>query len=158
VSNDTTNRSSDTEPTRIGRVRGKFHQRMHANPALSLTSKIVVTTVGVLVMGAGLVMMVTPGPGIVGIILGLAILATEWPWAERWLKAAKNKAQEAKAKAEAMDPRVRRRRLLLTGIVFLVVVAVVATYVATYDWPSPAVDGWDWVQGIAGWMPELPGM
>ena len=131
---------------------------MHANPALALTSKIVVTTVGVLVMGAGAVMMVTPGPGIVGLVLGLAILATEWEWADRWLVAAKRKAKEAKERAEAMDPRVRRRRLLLTGCAFLLVVAVVAGYVAFYDWPSLAVGGWNWVQGIAGWVPELPGM
>ena len=158
MSNNTTNTSPDAEPAQNGRIRGRLHQRMHSNAALSLTSKIVVTTVGLLVMGAGLVMMVTPGPGIVGIALGLAILATEWAWADRWLQAAKRKAQQAKEKAEAMDPRVRRRRLLLTGSVFLVVVAVVVTYVALYDWPSPALDGWDWVQGLAGWVPELPGM
>ena len=131
---------------------------MHANPALSLTSKIVVTTVGVLVMGAGLLMMVTPGPGIVGIVLGLAILSTEWEWAGRWLAAAKRKAKEAKEKAEAMDPRVRRRRLLLVGLVLLVLAAAVSAYVAVYDWPALAVGSWNWMQGLAGWVPELPGM
>ncbi|HSE72813.1 MAG TPA: PGPGW domain-containing protein [Nocardioidaceae bacterium] len=140
------------------RRRGRLHQRLHANPALSLTTKIVVTTLGVLVMGAGLVMMVTPGPGIVGIVLGLAILATEWAWAERWLGKARQKAHEARLKAEAMDPKVRRRRMLLTGLVVVLVVGAVAVYVAVYDWPSLAIDGWNWVQSLAGWMPELPGM
>jgi uncharacterized protein (TIGR02611 family) len=158
VQNNTTNASPAAEPAEQGRVRGKLHQRLHSNPALALTSKVVITTVGLLVMAAGLVMMVTPGPGIVGIILGLAILATEWAWADRWLQAAKRKAQEAKEKAEAMDPRVRRRRLLLAGLVFLLVVGSVAAYVAAYDWPSLAVDSWDRVQGIAGWVPDLPGM
>lgn len=154
MSNDTTNPSSDTEPTQNGRARGKTHQRMHAHPALSLTSKIVVTVVGTLVVLAGIVMMVTPGPAFLMIPLGLAILAIEWDWANRWLEKAKDQAR----KAEAMDPKVRRRRMLLTGLATVVVVGAVVGYVAVYDWPSLAVDSWNWVQGIAGWAPELPGM
>lgn len=102
--------------------------------------------------------MVTPGPGIVGIVLGLAILATEYDWADRWLVKAREKAHQARLKAEAMDPKVRRRRLLLGGLAFLVVAGVLVAYVAAYDWPGFAVDGWDWLQGLAGWVPELPGM
>lgn len=64
-------------PSHDGRLK-RLHSRLHANPVTGLVTKIVVTFVGVGVLGAGLVMMVTPGPGIVGIILGLAILATEW--------------------------------------------------------------------------------
>lgn len=131
---------------------------MHANPALSLTTKLLVTSLGTLVLVGGIVMMVTPGPGIVGILLGLAILATEYDWADRWLGAARKKAHEARLRAEAMDPKVRRRRLYLSGGAFLAVVALVATYVALYDWPVFAVDGWNWVQGLAGWIPDLPGM
>lgn len=154
--------STDPTPPETGsvpaRIRGRLHQRLHTNPALSVTTKVVVTTVGVLVLGTGLVMMVTPGPGIVGIVLGLAILSTEYEWAERWLSRAREKAQEARAKAAAMDPRVRRRRMLLALAVVLVVAAAVAAYVGVYDWPSFAVDGWDWLQSLAGWVPELPGM
>lgn len=158
MSNDTSNPSSETEPTHKRRIRGKLHHRMHANPALSLTSKIVVSVVGTLVLVAGFVTVVTPGPAFILIPLGLAILASEWDWADRWLVAAKRKAQEAQAKAKAMDPKVRRRRLLLTIVAVALVVVGITGYVATYGWPSPAVDSWDWVQGIAGWMPELPGM
>lgn len=138
--------------------RGRLHQKLHANPALGLTTKIVVTVIGVLVIGAGLVMMVAPGPGIVGIAVGLAILATEWDWADRWLVAARRKAHEAKVRAESMDPKVRRRRIALSVLVMLVVGAALVFYVATYDWPRPAVNGWNWVQDLAAWVPELPGM
>jgi uncharacterized protein (TIGR02611 family) len=131
---------------------------LHANPALSLTTKLLVTTLGVLVMVGGLVMMVTPGPGVLGIVLGLAILATEYAWAERWLVKAREKAHEARLKAEAMDPKVRRRRLLLSGLMFVAVAGGVTLYVALYDWPGFALDSWDWLQGMAGWVPELPGM
>jgi uncharacterized protein (TIGR02611 family) len=55
---------------------------------------------------AGIVMLVIPGPGIVTIIAGLAILATEYVWAERLLRAAKVRA--ARAKGAAVD-RVRGR-------------------------------------------------
>jgi uncharacterized membrane protein YcjF (UPF0283 family) len=41
-------------------------------------------------------MLVLPGPGIVVIIAGLAILATEYVWAQRLLKIAKEKANQAK--------------------------------------------------------------
>jgi len=135
-----------------------LHSRLHRNSALSLTTKIVITVVGTLVFLGGVVMLVTPGPAFILIPLGLAILATEWDWADRLLQVAKKKAKEAKERAEAMDPKVRRRRMLLTGLAFVVVVGAGATYVAVYDWPSIAVSGWDWIQGIAGWVPELPGM
>ncbi|HEX5771441.1 MAG TPA: PGPGW domain-containing protein [Nocardioidaceae bacterium] len=144
--------------SRPARERSSLHRWLHANPAMSLTTKIVVTTIGVLVLLGGVLMMVTPGPGIVGIALGLAILATEYEWAHRWLQKAREKAHEARLKAEAMDPKVRRRQLLVSGLVFLALTAGVVTYVAIYDWPAVAVDGWDWVQGLAGWVPDLPGM
>jgi hypothetical protein len=41
-------------------------------------------------------MIVTPGPGILLIIAGLAVLATEYVWAERLLNLAKQKAARAK--------------------------------------------------------------
>jgi hypothetical protein len=88
----------------------------------------------------------------------LAILATEYAWAERWLVKAREKAHEARLKAEAMDPKVRRRRLLLSGLMFVAVAGGVTLYVALYDWPGFALDSWDWLQGMAGWVPELPGM
>lgn len=135
-----------------------MHQRLHAHPALALTTKLVVTTIGVLVLLAGVVMMVTPGPGIAGIALGLAILATEYDWAHRWVEKAREKAHEARLRAQAVDPKVRRRRLLVTGLALLALGGGLTAYVVSSGWPGMAVDGWDWVQGLAGWVPELPGM
>jgi uncharacterized protein (TIGR02611 family) len=42
--------------------------------------------VGLIVVLAGVVMLVTPGPGLLGIAAGLAILASEYTWAERLLR------------------------------------------------------------------------
>ena len=49
--------------------------------------------VGFVVLIGGLVMMALPGPGIVTVIAGLAILSRELPWAERMLEYAKEKAR-----------------------------------------------------------------
>lgn len=50
--------------------------------------KPLVFMVGFAVVAAGIVMLITPGPGWAGIFLGFAILATEFAFAERvrdWL-------------------------------------------------------------------------
>ena len=58
--------------------------------------RIAVTVVGFAVLLAGIAMLVLPGPGIVVILAGLAILATEYVWAERMLAEAKRRAVQAK--------------------------------------------------------------
>jgi uncharacterized protein (TIGR02611 family) len=57
--------------------------------------RVAITVAGFAVLIAGVVMIVTPGPGVLAIIAGLAILATEWAWAERALDMAKAKAGQA---------------------------------------------------------------
>jgi uncharacterized protein (TIGR02611 family) len=58
--------------------------------------RVGVTIAGFAVLLAGLAMLVLPGPGIVVILAGLAILATEYVWAQRLLRIAKEKANQAK--------------------------------------------------------------
>ncbi len=55
-----------------------------------------VSLVGFALLVVGAIMMVTPGPGLIVIIAGLAILATQYAWAERALDAAKSRAAKAK--------------------------------------------------------------
>lgn len=45
--------------------------------------RIAVLVVGLTVTAAGLVMIVTPGPGLILLVAGLGILATEFAWARR---------------------------------------------------------------------------
>lgn len=47
--------------------------------------KVAVAVAGGTVTAAGVVMLVTPGPGIVGVLAGLGILSTEFPAARRAL-------------------------------------------------------------------------
>jgi uncharacterized protein (TIGR02611 family) len=136
----------------------RVHERLHRNPLTGALTKVAVTLVGLAVLLAGIVMMVAPGPGVVGILLGLAILATEYHWARRLLGWVRVRVASATQRARAMDPAVRRRRVALglTGVV--AVLGGVAAYVAVLGWPNWAVRAWNWVQGISSVLPELPGM
>jgi hypothetical protein len=58
--------------------------------------RVAVTIAGFVVLIAGAAMLVLPGPGIVVILAGLAILGTEYVWAQRLLRIAKEKATQAK--------------------------------------------------------------
>jgi len=69
--------------------------------------RVGVTIAGFVLILAGLAMLVLPGPGVLVIIAGLAVLATEYAWAERALDAAKRKAKAAAAKARQ---KVKKRR------------------------------------------------
>jgi hypothetical protein len=59
------------------------------NGALRLAKKIVITSIGVSVVLVGVVMIVAPGPAVVVIPAGLAILSVEFAWARRWLRRVK---------------------------------------------------------------------
>ena len=48
--------------------------------------RIVVGVVGVTVLLIGIIMLVTPGPALVVIPVGLAILSIEFAWARHWLR------------------------------------------------------------------------
>ncbi len=63
------------------------------NP-VSLVRKLVVGAIGGTVVAAGVVMLVTPGPGIVAILAGLGILASEFAAARRILNRLRRKDDE----------------------------------------------------------------
>lgn len=52
--------------------------------------RVIVLVVGTTVVAIGVVMLVTPGPALVMIPLGLGILAVEFAWARRLLKRIKD--------------------------------------------------------------------
>lgn len=58
-------------------------------PKFQLARKVVVAMVGGTVLLVGIAMIVLPGPAILIVPLGLAILATEFLWARSWLKRAR---------------------------------------------------------------------
>ncbi|MGN6597851.1 MAG: PGPGW domain-containing protein [Actinomycetes bacterium] len=66
-----------------------------------------VAVAGTLVVALGVVLLPLPGPGMVVIVAGLGILATEFVWAERLLKRAK---AYAATQAERAKQRLRDRK------------------------------------------------
>jgi tellurite resistance protein TerC len=56
--------------------------------------RIAVSLVGGTVLLIGVIMIVTPGPALVVIPAGLAILSVEFAWARYWLSRVKAKARE----------------------------------------------------------------
>ncbi len=124
----------------------RARRRIRRHPTLNATWRGAVFVVGVLLIVAGLIMFVAPGPGWLTVILGLAVLATEFAWAHRTLEWSKDKARAAGEKA--MDPRARRRNLLIGAAVAVLVVAAAAAWVATQGWPGPVVSAWEWVRSL----------
>ena len=57
--------------------------------------RIVVLVLGSSVVLVGVVMLVLPGPGLLVIPLGLAILAAEFQWARLWLKKIRDVVEDA---------------------------------------------------------------
>jgi tellurite resistance protein TerC len=48
--------------------------------------RVVKIVVGFTLLAAGVAMLLLPGPGIVTIAIGLALLSAEFVWARRWLE------------------------------------------------------------------------
>jgi len=67
--------------------------------------RILVLLIGSTVLMAGVLMLVLPGPGILVIIIALAILATEFVWAEALLIQARERAARLAEKLRAQTDR-----------------------------------------------------
>lgn len=61
----------------------------------SIVRKPLVTIVGTAIILAGIIMLVAPGPGLAAIILGFAVLATEFPWAKKALVWSRLRSKQA---------------------------------------------------------------
>ncbi|HWF41681.1 MAG TPA: PGPGW domain-containing protein [Acidothermaceae bacterium] len=71
--------------------------------------KPVVTLVGVALIAAGVVLLVLPGPGLLVMALGLAVLATEYPAAQRLLDRLKASPPVTAARARLARFRARNQ-------------------------------------------------
>jgi uncharacterized protein (TIGR02611 family) len=52
---------------------------------IKVVRRVIVSVVGATVLLLGIALLVLPGPAFIVIPVGLAILATEYAWARRWL-------------------------------------------------------------------------
>jgi uncharacterized protein (TIGR02611 family) len=82
---------------RLARRRERHLERSRAYRAMFVVA-------GALVTLAGVAMLALPGPAFVVIPVGLAMLAMEFTWAERWLERALEKAESAQRTAANASP------------------------------------------------------
>jgi uncharacterized protein (TIGR02611 family) len=102
---------------------------------LHLSWQVGVFLTGLAIVAAGVVLLPLPGPGWLVIFVGVAVWATEFVWAQLALRWTKRKVTDATR--QAMDPRVRRRNLILTAIGLLVIVTVVGYYISRFGLVMP---------------------
>jgi uncharacterized protein (TIGR02611 family) len=74
---------------------------------LKYARRIVVLIVGMTVLLIGVAMILLPGPAVVVIPIGLAILATEYAWARRWLRFVQDSAEKGADKLNIRSPFLR---------------------------------------------------
>jgi uncharacterized protein (TIGR02611 family) len=94
--------------------------------------KVAVTVAGPLVILAGIAMLVLPGPGLVVMAAGLALLALEYPWARHvlgLLGRTMSRAREATLPKEASRGRRALGAVMVAGVLvagFMATTAVTA--------------------------------
>ncbi|WP_328909098.1 TIGR02611 family protein [Streptomyces sp. NBC_00234] len=106
-----------------------------ASKPLHMSWQVGVFVVGLAVVAAGVVMLPLPGPGWLVIFGGMAIWATEFVWAQLVLRWTRRKVTEAAQKA--LDPKVRRRNIILTTIGLVIIAVLVAIYVWKFGITMP---------------------
>jgi uncharacterized protein (TIGR02611 family) len=65
------------------------------------TRLVAETVIGYVLLAAGIVMLVTPGPGIVTIVAGLAVLSRHYRWAERLKRSALGRIRDSRTALQA---------------------------------------------------------
>ncbi|MDX3574385.1 TIGR02611 family protein [Streptomyces sp. ID05-47C] len=106
-----------------------------ARRILHLSWQVGIFVVGLAVVVAGIIMLPLPGPGWVVIFGGMAIWATEFVWAQLVLRWTKRKVTEAAQRA--LDPKVRRRNIILTSIGLVLIAAIMGFYVWKFGLVMP---------------------
>ena len=75
-----------------------------------LARRIVIAAVGGTVLLIGVIMIVTPGPALIFIPVGLAILGIEFAWARTWLKRLRQRISNNTAENRAARAESHRQR------------------------------------------------
>jgi uncharacterized protein (TIGR02611 family) len=79
-----------------------------------LLRRIAITALGTVILAVGVVLLVAPGPGLLVIVLALAVFAVEYEWARRRLATARELARTAAEKTATN--RVAKATALLFGV------------------------------------------
>jgi uncharacterized protein (TIGR02611 family) len=103
--------------------------------------RVVLETLGWILVVAGIAALVLPGPGLLGLFAGLALLSQQYEWAERRVEPIKEKA--LKAAEEGVETPLR---ITLSVLAALILIACGVLWI----W-SPPAPGW-WPVDDAWWL------
>jgi uncharacterized protein (TIGR02611 family) len=106
-----------------------------ASRPLHISWRVGVFIVGLAVVVGGVFLLPLPGPGWLVIFGGMAIWATEFVWAQLVLRWTKRKV--AAGTRRALDPRVRRRSIVLTATALVVVAVLIWVYAWRFGFGPP---------------------
>ncbi|MGY0487710.1 TIGR02611 family protein [Streptomyces sp. WG-D5] len=108
---------------------------IQARRTLHLSWQVGVFVVGLAVVVGGVIMLPLPGPGWLVIFGGMAIWATEFVWAQLVLRWTKRKVTEATQRA--LDPKVRRRNIILTTVGLVIIAVLAGIYLWKFGFEMP---------------------
>ena len=115
-----------------------WRARIKAKPTTRRIYRVLVGVLGAAIVVVGIVALPAPGPGWAIIFVGLAVLASEFEWAQRLLTFAKRHVQRWTTWVTGQPLAVR----LLVGLAILaLVLGIFWTYFA--------------VMGVPGWLPDV---
>lgn len=77
-----------------------------------LAKRIAIAVIGISILAVGIVMIITPGPALVLIPVGLAILGLEFAWARVWLKRLRENLSSRNMRAHGERAENHRRRYM----------------------------------------------
>jgi uncharacterized protein (TIGR02611 family) len=113
----------------------RVRERRERHRQRSRIVRAAVALAGFVVVLAGLAMIPLPGPGLLIVAAGLAILALEFAWAERWLE---RTIEQVDAAGDKVKRASRAQQVILA---LLVVLAVAALVTLAYAWDLPFLPG-----------------
>ena len=117
--------------SRSERLLARVESWAHRGAVRAVMVRVGVSVVGPLLVLAGVAMLVLPGPGLVVMALGTALLALEYPWARRLLLFAGRGLARARRLVLPADASGARRLLGLASTGALVVATTALTAAIT---------------------------
>jgi uncharacterized protein (TIGR02611 family) len=112
-------------------------------PGGAHAKRLVLEVVGWILVVAGIVALVLPGPGLLMLAAGLVILSQEYEWAERRLEPIKNKALRGAAEGVENWVRISLSGALALGLIVCGIFWIAGPPVPDW-WPFPE---WSWLPG-----------
>jgi tellurite resistance protein TerC len=85
--------------------------RKTAHLTYKTARRIAILAVGSTVLLLGIIMLVTPGPGLIVIPIGLAILGVEFAWARIWLRRVRESISNHNSRNQAKQAERHRDRV-----------------------------------------------